>query len=117
MIYVAGIQIVNELYCFVLLTFSSILTFCSIKTSVLERIHQEPEKKVKTVIIQAAGQIALAEADNWPELFRLLEETVGVEGLTEMREVITISLIILKILIILVDLYLHIPNIPTSLLL
>lgn len=58
-----------------------------IKESVLERIHQEPEKKVKTVIVQAAGQIAMNEPDGWPELFRLIEETIGFEGMTEMREV------------------------------
>lgn len=58
-----------------------------IKESVLERIHQEPEKKVKTVIVQAAGRIALNEPDNWPELFRLIEETVCFEGMPEMREV------------------------------
>lgn len=58
-----------------------------IKSSVLEKIHQEPEKKVKTVIIQAAGQIAQTEPNSWPELFRLLEETVCCEGLPEMREV------------------------------
>lgn len=60
---------------------------CRIKESVLERIHQEPEKKVKTVTVQAAGQIALNEADGWPELFRLIEETISFEGMTEMREV------------------------------
>lgn len=42
---------------------------------------------MKTVIVQAAGQIALIEPDNWPELFRLLQETVSCEGLPEMREV------------------------------
>ncbi len=53
----------------------------------LDRIHLEPEKKVKTVIVQSAGQIALLEPNNWPELFKLLEETVAFEGLPEMREV------------------------------
>lgn len=60
---------------------------CRLKTSVLERIHQEPEKKVKTVIVQAAGQIALMEPDNWPELFRFIEETISYETVPEMREV------------------------------
>ena len=66
---------------------SIILHNYRIKASVLERIHQEPEKRVKTLIIQAAGQLALLEPDNWPELFRLIEETISCEGVPEMKEV------------------------------
>lgn len=66
------------------------MNFNRIKISILERIRQETEKKVKIVVIQTAGLIALTEPDKWPELFRLLEETVGCEGIPEMREVIII---------------------------
>jgi hypothetical protein len=72
---------------------------CRIKVSVLERIHQEPEKKVKTVIVQAAGQIALMEPDNWPELFRLIEETISCEGVPEMREVCDSYFVLLEFLV------------------
>lgn len=73
---------------FVLFLFQAwffILRKFRLKASVLERIHQEPEKKIKTVIIQAAGQIALMEPDHWPELFRLID--ISCEGGPEMKEV------------------------------